>query len=282
MIQKIRSLVRQSLWLRKFVAYTLVPSGFFDKSIRKVEVNQLWRKRIDLVKSSADNALIPRIPEAGNIVNGKQIMHNGIKVNLGSYYGIEVSRLLEENKGVHEPEEELMFSGILKKIPESGTMIELGSFWAFYSMWFCKEIKNAKSFMIEPDSFNIESGKRNFKLNNFKGSFFQYFIGKKSVAATTGTSTIAVDDFVKQNNITFIDMLHSDIQGFELDMLHGAQDCFNKRMIRYIFISTHENNLHYQCVDFLKANNFIVLKSVDKNETCSEDGLIVGVAKEFQ
>jgi hypothetical protein len=44
-------------------------------------------------------------------------------------------------------------------------MIELGAFWSFYSMWFNKEVENAINYMVEPDSFNLGQGKRNFKLN---------------------------------------------------------------------------------------------------------------------
>jgi hypothetical protein len=281
LLDKIRVFARSSLVLRKFIAFNLTPSGFFDNVILNYKLNDTMQRRLDETCASPDNAKIPRVEKAGEVVKGKQIMHNGIKINLGSYYGPEIARILFNNKGVHEPQEEYVFSIVLKSIPEGATMIEMGSFWSFYSMWFQKVIPKAKNFMIEPDPFNIVSGKKNFRLNRFKGNFTQAFVGGKS-GKIDGIKMVSVDDFVDDKKIEFIHILHSDIQGFEYDMLQGAQKTIDAKRIGYIFLSTHTNELHYQCLDFLKSAGFKIIATADLNQTYSEDGLIVARAESMQ
>jgi hypothetical protein len=76
-------------------------------------------------------------------------------------------------------------------------------------------------------------------------------------------------------------MLHSDIQGYEFEMLLGAEKTFREKKIGYVFISTHSNEVHYQCLDFLKRYDFVVLASADLDQTYSEDGLIAARASYF-
>lgn len=159
-------------------------------------------------------------------------------------------------------------------------MIEMGAFWSFYSMWFNQKVNGAKNYMIEPDSFNMGQGKRNFRLNNMKGTFAQAFIGRKD-SNEGSVRTASVDGLVKEFNIPFIHMLHSDIQGYEYEMLLGAEQCFNEKKIGYIFISTHSDELHYQCLNVLKQKGYIILASADLKETYSEDGLIAARAPYF-
>lgn len=280
MLQSIRGIAQKNLALRKLIGYQLSSSGLFDNIIRNYKLSGDWNRRIEEVLLSGDNAYIPRVEDAGAIRRGKQIMHNGIRIHLGSYYGPEYSKMLEVSKGVHEPQEERVFAEALKTIPSGATMIEMGAFWSFYSMWFNKEVAGARNFMIEPDEFNIGHGKRNFRLNKMEGTFVKAFIGRQSGQAGDA-KTIAIDDFVQGNKISFVHMLHSDIQGFEYDMLLGAEKTFAEKKVGYVFISTHSNELHYQCLDFLKERRFVILASADMDETCSVDGLIAARAEHF-
>ncbi|MBI4681229.1 MAG: hypothetical protein HY753_08545 [Nitrospirae bacterium] len=95
---------------------------------------QWWERRINDVLSCPDNKFIPRVNNAGSIKDGFLVMHNGIKVLPLSYSGYPMLKMLIENKGVHEPQEERVFFEILKKMPERAVMMELGCYWSFYSM----------------------------------------------------------------------------------------------------------------------------------------------------
>ena len=147
-------------------------------------------------------------------------------------------------------------------------------------MWFNKVIPNARNFMIEPDSFNLGNGKRNFKLNNMHGKFIQAFLGASS-SLDSGVPTLCIDDIVRLNQIDFIDILHSDIQGFEYEMLNGAKSCFDEKKIGYVFISTHSNEVHNQCLQYLRNYRFVIIANADLDNTFSEDGLIVARASEY-
>ena len=275
MIKYVRSLLRSNTWIRSVIANTIVPSGLFDNYFRKYKLSGKWIDRMDDIISCGDNEYIPRVENAGTIENGKQIMHNGIRVNLGSYYGPEISRVLSKNNGVHEPQEERVFQEILKEIGPSSTMIELGSFWSFYSMWFNKEVEDAKNYLVEPSKFNIRSGINNFKLNGMIGDFTNAFVSDVSTSENDPVPTTCIDDLVASKNINHIDILHSDIQGFEYDMLLGATETFNQNKVSYIFISTHSNEVHVRCLAFLRDRDFFIISNCDLDNTYSEDGLIV-------
>jgi hypothetical protein len=280
MIQQIRKALRTNPFFRGLMAYYIVPSGIFDSKVLKLEISASFKHRIKEVVACPDNAFIKRVDTAGQVHRGKQIMHNGLKINLGSYYGPEVAQQLAANRGVHEPQEEYVFQEVLKIMKPGSTMIELGAFWSFYSMWFQSAVSQARNFMVEPDKFNMTSGIKNFELNKMKGDFTQAFVGDK-MDTSSQPRMICVDGLCKEKGITFIDMLHCDIQGYELDMLHGSIEMIKKDAIGYVFISTHSNAVHYDCMAFLEKVGFQVQVSCDLDETYAEDGLLVAKSPNY-
>ncbi len=224
------------------------------------------------ILSDPSNKYINRVDDAGKIINKNIIMHNGLKISQDSYYDSFVD-IFKLNQGVHEPQEERMFMEVLKHVPENGTIIELGSYWAFYSMWFNKEIKNANCYMIEADSEALEIGKNNFKINNMTGKFFSGFIKK---------GEIEIDNFIEKENIDSVDILHSDIQGYELEMLKTCKKAIAEKKIKYFFISTHGQELHYDCLNYLESNGYEIIASADFNEeTFCYDGVLVARLKKL-
>jgi hypothetical protein len=241
-----------------------------------------WAFRIQDVLKAEDNDKIVRVEDAGTIKNGNFIMHNGIQIIPTSYYGKPNLKLLIQNKGVHEPQEEFIFQEVLKTLPENAVMLELGSYWAFYSIWFYKAIKNAKCYMVEPDLASLKFGKRNFKINNSIGDFTFSYVSDKSYIDSSGNRFICVDDLIEDKKIEFIHVLHCDIQGFEDKMLQGAIKSFELNKIEYVFISTHSNNLHAYCIEFLKSFKFNIIADVNMDESYSLDGLIVAKSSIFK
>jgi hypothetical protein len=86
---------------------------------------------------------------------------------------------------------------------------------------------------------------------------------------------MSVDQFVTDNGIDFVDILHSDIQGYEMLMLKGAQGLLSKKKVGYVFISTHSDELHSDCKGLMEELGFIRLCSANLQETYSQDGLLV-------
>ncbi len=54
----------------------------------------------------------------------------------------------------------------------------------------------------------------------------------------------------------------------------------NKR-VGYIFISTHSDELHYQCIEYLQKMDFHIVASADMKQSFSLDGLIVAKNKAY-
>ena len=166
------------------------------------------------------NLLIERNSDSGMIdKNGYVCLHNGNRVPItgqNSYYG-DFSKVLLINRGVHEPLEEFCFQETLKKITEQKPMmIELGSNWAHYSMWFLKKFPKADCFMVEPDKKLLNIGYGNFQTNNFPNGQF--------ILAKVANDGFKLDSFINEKKIKKVSILHSDIQGSELEMLDGAKN----------------------------------------------------------
>jgi hypothetical protein len=246
-------------------------------------------KRALLTISGDDADYIPKVRGAGEIFKNAetvpyQLMHNGVKVILNSYYDVQwLTDVIYALKGHHEPQEEKCFYEILKHMPENATMIELGSYWAYYSLWFATEIKGAKNYLIEPDPKRLEIGRKNFELNNKTGFFCRGFVGvvMDTDPDIAGTEYISIDDFIEKEKISHVDILHADIQGAEYEMLTSAVNHLDQ--IDYFIISTHNHEQHHlPCLDFLKTKGFVILAEHTASESCSGDGLIVAKRKSVE
>lgn len=248
---------------------------FCDLFINKAIKNKKGRKFADRftdIISDPNNILIKRVKDAGRIIDDKYvIMHNGVKILKDCYYG-NFSKCLSLNYGCHEPAEERMFQEVLNDIDENSTMIELGSYCCFYTIWFNTKIKNAKNYCVEPDRSNLEVGKKNCFLNNVNADFTLEKIGKDH---------LKISNFVKEKNIQYIDILHSDIQGFELELLEDIVPLLKNKQIKYLFISTHSDKLHYDCINLIKKCDYRIIASADfETQTFCYDGIIVACQKD--
>lgn len=244
---------------------------FIDLDINNKKGDTFDERFIDIM-SDPMNLLIERVENAGQIENDTIIiMYNNVKIIKDCYYD-NFSKILELNKGCHEPAEEYLFNEVLKFMPDNATMIELGSYWAFYTISFAKYVKNPNNYCIEPDLNGLEIGKKNCEINDVSANFTQAFVGKGQLNIT---------EFIKDNNIKYIDLLHSDIQGYEHEMLDDIIPLLKNKSINYIFISTHSNELHYNCLKILKQYKYRIIASADfENETFCYDGIIVACPSE--
>jgi len=257
--------------------------------ILKQNFNPEQLRRINQTTSCHDCDYIPKEPNAGQIIPGNptcQIMHNGIKILHKAFHGDWMSEIIRKLRGHHEPQEEKVFHEVLKRVPPNACMIELGSFWSYYSMWFNKSVTNAKNYMIEPNPEKYDLGKKHFHLNNMKGNFTKAFIGPTSIPNSLFMDwdhksyvlpRISIDDFLDAKGIDFLYLLHSDIQGAEYQMLLGCQKSIAKKKFGYVFISTH-GDCHEKCISFLIKHKFFIIASHTIKESFSADGLIVAAS----
>lgn len=217
------------------------------------------------------NLLIPRVEAAGTVVEDHVVLHNGHLVPLSGDYAYydDFSNILVLNRGVHEPVEEFVFQSMLPHLPEQPVMLELGAMWAHYSMWMLQARPKGRAFMVEPDPAGLESGMRNFARNGFQGTFEEGFIG---------AGKVTVDDFMARHGLDRLTVLHSDIQGYEVEMLDGAAEAFAQRRIDYAFVSTHGQPRHENVAARLEGFGYRLDAVSDfANDTTSHDGLVLAV-----
>ena len=244
-----------------------------------IEDREVWSRRIGMVIDARHNTLISRCRDAGRFRNDLLVMHNDQVISPLSYYSKPMLQMLVRNLGVHEPEEEYIFSVVLRHLSPDATMLELGAYWAFYSMWFLRNSPNRQAFLVEPDPENLKSGITNFRLNGLSGTFVEAFVSSRS--STAPVNTICVDDFVHERGIEKLDILHCDIQGYEFEMLQGATSVLSRHLASCVFISTHSNELHFKCRDSLLAFGYTILRDTDLDHTSSYDGLLFACTPAF-
>ena len=251
--------------------------------------------RISLAARCRDADDLPRVPLAGCVTEEEdgtrvQIMHNGLKVLAGGYDGTWMEELIRRCKGHHEPQEEVLFHEILRHIGHKATMIELGGWWSFYSLWFQAHFPERRALVIEPDPVHLKVGKTNAALNNCQPIFIQAFWSKQAVPTqpfacqTSGTIDlpgVGVTDLMNGHEIEYLDILHCDAQGIELEMVESCLELFATQRIGWVVLSTHSHHLsndmltHQRCLVLLENAGATIVAEHDVHESFSGDGLIV-------
>ncbi len=265
-----------------------------------VNEHSLWKKgaegRVAMTVSCSDTSSIPKVKDAGKVVEkgGKrvQVMHNGVLVHAGGYHGDWMQAIISTLRGHHEPQEERVFYEILKRIPTKASMIELGAFWSFYSLWFHKEKPESVNICCEPDPVNLEIGEMNAKLNNFSDIIFLdaaagsvdgemiNLVMDSDPSKARKVLVRSVDSIVNEYSLDRLDLLHMDIQGVELDALNGAMETIKSGKLRFLIVSTHhyffskDPMTHQKCIDFIRDNGGHIIASHTVLESFSGDGLI--------
>jgi FkbM family methyltransferase len=270
------------------------------------EINNHEYKRILMTASCADSEDIPKVKDAGKTVevDGRnlQVMHNGLKIVEGCYNGTWMTNLIRILKGHHEPQEELVFHKVLEHLHKHPSkwgnpiMIELGSFWSYYSMWFLKEFEEGMAFCIEPDTDNLKIGKENFLLNNLNGFFLQAQVSSEiamhsEFRRTTNGEVIVVPSFnftkiISSTGKSEIDLVLVDIQGAEIPLLENLPEVLKLYRIRFMVISTHDLEItgspmtHQSALNLLIQNGAHIILEHSVAESYSGDGLILASFEE--
>lgn len=187
------------------------------------------------------------------------------------------------------------------------TIFEIGSRYGDESIELGKNFKNSVIYSFECNPLTVEICQN--KLKNYKNiKFFNYGVGDKNeelpffsfVKDNDGASSFfkRIDydqtqkqtgiikirkliDIVKENNIDSIDLLCMDVQGYELNILKGAEEFLKK--IKYIIIEQPKQiiNTNYlpqgvhskyigapsydEIYNFMNENGFELLEKIEEN-----------------
>lgn len=245
--------------------------------------------------SCRDTDVIPKVDGAGEVRDGVQIMHNGVLVEADGYQGPWMTEIIRQLRGHHEGQEELAFHVVLERLAAtaglSPAVIELGSWWAYYSLWARKRIPGARSFCVEPDPAYLEVGRGNFKRNGLDAWFHHAAVGYgPSPAAPFLCESDGLEHDVPFEGLGSLldhfgleraDLLLVDIQGAEVPMLDGARDLLRAGRVRFMVISTHHHRIsgdpltHDRCLMLLRELGGHIITEHTVAESFTGDGLIV-------
>lgn len=249
--------------------------------------------RVAMTVRCRDCDSIPKVKNAGGVFtegsHTVQFMHNGVRVVAGGYHGDWMKQIIHDLKGHHEPQEERVFYEILKHISSDATMIELGGFWSYYSLWFLKDQPQRRSIVVEPDPNNLKIGKKNAELNSAPIHFVHGSVGEKTqppspfrteTAGFLDVPQVCVSDLLGGLNIGTLDILHCDTQGAEIAVIRSCETLFRSGRIKFGVFSTHSHHItgdpltHQRCLQMLNQFGAQILAEHDVHESFSGDGLI--------
>jgi FkbM family methyltransferase len=260
-----------------------------------VPIIRTMEERTIITTLCRDADALPKVANAGAVVQQPdgtrvQIMHNGIRVIAGGYYGPWMQDLITRCHGHHEPQEEVLFAEIMKHLDARATMFELGGFWSFYSIWFLTQDRRRRAFIVEPDPAHLETGRTNARLNDCEAVFIPAFVGGSAAPPSPFTTEesgvvvlprVSVPDLMATHAIEHLDLLHCDAQGIELAVLESCVDLAAAGRLGWIVVSTHSHHIsgdpltHQRCLAVLRRSGAHILAEHDVHESFSGDGLII-------
>jgi lipopolysaccharide transport system ATP-binding protein len=274
-----------------------LPLGPPDLSPQEELCNRDLAFRIAMTTSCRDSDPIAKVKQAGQRCSDPesgeaiQVMHNGLKVVAGGYYGDWMAQIIEDLRGHHEPQEEVVFERLLQRLGPEATMVELGSFWSYYSLWFLHQSpQGRRAICLEADPEHLAIGRRNAELNGLAPSFVNGFAARLPSegpvsfpcerSGTIPLQAYSVPQLLAENGLERLDLLHADTQGAELEVLLGCADLLRQGRIRFLMVSTHSYEisgdalLHQRCLALIHQLGGNVICEHDVHESFSGDGLI--------
>ena len=257
-----------------------------------------FEDRIRMAAECPDLQRLSPVKGAGEVSEYRgfkaQKLHFGGWVTADTYYGAWMTDLIQLCRGAHEPQEEVAFAQMLEHLPPQPVMLELGGYWCFYTIWLRQKFPDAIQFVVEPVSERRAVGETNLLLNDNPARILRAAVGaqpgilaefRTGAELETDMPVVSVDSLSLEHSLSRIDVLHADIQGFELQMLRGAERMLTENRVSWIFISTHrwledakKLDLHVACQDFLRQRGYIIVADHTPEESYSTDGLIVAKA----
>lgn len=262
------------------------------------EIEADHARRVRMTVSCRDTDRLPKVEGAGEILvqpDGTRVqrMHNGLLVLEGGYLGGWTSEIIETLHGHHEPQEEVAFHEVVERIAateQAPTMIELGSYWAYYSMWFARRT-GGRVVDIEPDPEYLEVGRRNFEINGLECTLLPGAVGGvpggtvEFLAESTG-DTVEVPGYtlgslMEATDLDRVSLVLADIQGFETMLIDNARDVIGAGKIRFMVISTHDLSIsgrattHQDLLSTIDELGGHVVTEHTVGESYSGDGLVV-------
>jgi len=228
------------------------------------------------------------------IIYGKKpriITRNNIMYEVDLSEGTDLSLFLFGSFQKHVTESKLL------SIPKDATIIDVGANFGLMALPFAQLAPQGKVYAVEPTHYAIEKLKRNLSLNpelakrievinafvstrssehsdmkaiaswkvNGENASVIHPLNMGAVKPTEGVGSIALDDLCKRENLTRLDFIKMDTEGYESDVLKGSAEAIAKyrpqiifelglysmteRGIDFSFFSNYFDKLNYRMYD---------------------------------
>ena len=199
---------------------------------------------------------------------------NGLKMHLNL-------RHYNDHQTYWFADKDTFLNNILRFVQPHDVVLDIGVNIGFYLLNFAKKANQGIVYGFEPNPTVFEFAKKNCNLNQFKhvklnniglghlASSFQMTqindnLGMNKIVpeSTSGSFTVQVqrlDDFVNQDNITKVDVMKIDVEGFEMNVLLGAEEVIEKHK-PFLFIEIDEANLNENKASFQIMSTWLVNK----------------------
>ena len=245
------------------------------------------RSRVALTLRCRDCDAIPKVADAGRVISRAgtlaQVMHDGTLVPAGGYCGGWMTRVIAGLRGHHEPQEELLFHHLLRHVRPDTLIVELGSYWAYYSAWYLGAIPGSRAVCLEPEAEHLEVGRRTMALNGRTARFIHARVAGPSEDEPGADDGVALDmpALTTRLDQAPIEVLHMDVQGAETGFIRSMRDAGASGVVRFLVASTHHASItgsmttHEECLAELRSQGAVILSEHSVAESYSGDGLIV-------
>ncbi|MEP6616165.1 MAG: FkbM family methyltransferase [Ginsengibacter sp.] len=140
-----------------------------------------------------------------------------------------------------------------KLIGQDSVVIDIGTNIGYYTLIAAQKARNGKVYSFEPVAVNFQALQQNLKLNNITNviayqagisnarSVAKYFVSSPDNRGMSGMrpapnfsglvesiETMTLDEFSRDQNLKKIDFIKLDIEGNELNALHGMLEVLKK------------------------------------------------------
>lgn len=194
------------------------------------------------------------------------------------YWSLFNSKLEEQ---MYEP---LWTNFIVNTLQTGDTFIDLGANEGWFSIYAANKVgKKGKIFSIEPQNRLTEIIRTNASLNNLENiticnNAIALEPGNISIilspSLNTGSSSIIkskrnclwskqivvakrLEDLAEDYNISFINLIKIDIEGYELYALKSAENLLKQTLIKNILIDFHEVQLNKLSTSVIEIKNYL-------------------------
>lgn len=130
---------------------------------------------------------------------------------------------------------------------------------------------NVENVFLNNKAVGHEKGSLEFNEYSWSAlnSFFKRAYTKSEIIDTYFVDIISVDDYCNENDIPYINLLKTDTEGFELNVLKGANKMMNQNKVQFVFVEIffHENYIGQSSFsdifNYLSQNGFNMIRFYD-------------------